>query len=58
MKNFAKVKDFEFSLICIKEPTDLCKQKDDVSVFSDSRVEAGLGSRSSRRSVQQLSQKT
>lgn len=58
MKNFAKVKDFEFYLICSKEPTDLCKQKNDVSVFSDSRVEAGLGSRSSRRSVQQLSQKT
>ena len=51
MKNCAKVKDSEFSLICSKEPTDLCKQKDDVSVFSDSRVEAGVGSRSSRRAA-------
>lgn len=51
MKNFAKVKEFEFYLICSKEPTDFCKQKNDVSVFSDSRVESGLGSRRSRRSV-------
>lgn len=43
MKNFAKLKEFEFYLILQEEPTGRCKQKNDINIFSDRRVEADLG---------------
>lgn len=43
MKNFAKLKELKFCLICSKESIDLCKQNNNVNMFSGSRVDAGLG---------------
>lgn len=33
MKNSAKLNEFEFYLICSKEPTDLCKQENDINML-------------------------
>lgn len=34
MKKFAKLNEFEFYSVCSKEPTDLCKQENDINMLA------------------------
>lgn len=33
VKNFAKLNECRFHLICSEEPTDLCQQENDINIF-------------------------
>lgn len=45
MKNFAKLNEFEFYLMCGKKPTDLCKQENNINIFDFKKVILIVGQR-------------